>query len=701
MAETTDGLDALMAPRSVAIIGASDNPRRFGGKPIDYMKRGGFAGSIYPVNSRRSDVQGLRAWPTIEAIDDPVDCAVISVATDDVAAAVAACAAKGVRSAILFSPGFGEAGPDGKARQDELVRLARGSGMRLLGPNCMGAFNARTAFYGTFASAFEAGIPAPGRIGLVSQSGGYGGYVLSYLMRRGVQLGCWATTGNEADLELGGLLGWMAAAPDIDVLVAYMEGVRDGAALIAALALARANRKPVVVMKVGRTSAGRDAAASHTAALTGEDAVFDAVFEEYGALRARTTEELIELAYAASHTRYPAGRRVGVVSISGGIGVEITDHANDAGLDLPAVPEDVQAGLRALVLFCSPRNPIDMTGLVTTECGLLERTLDLTLGCGAFDTVLVFLGIAGLAPSMSGLLRDGIIAAQARRPDRLIVLCVAAGAGDVRAYRDAGVLVFEHVHHAVRAVAALAGLPAAFDAGAGAPAMSGDVPDWPDLHGPVNEWQAKQAIAGCGFRVPRERLARDAAEAMQAADDIGYPVAVKIASAAILHKTELGGVVLGLRDRDEVARCVAEMTGRIGRLHPDLPIDGVLVAEMVTGGIETIVGVHQDPSFGPVVTLGLGGVLTELAEDSVCRLAPVTEAGALAMARRLRFYPMLAGYRGGPGLDVAALAGAVSAVSRVAAAHRDRIASIEINPAVVLKPGEGVVALDAVVQTVS
>lgn len=693
-----DTLDALFAPRSVAVIGASSDQRRFGGRPIQYMIEAGFAGPVYPVNPGRAEIQGLKAYPSIRDVPGPVDCAILAVGAEVTQATIEDCVAMGVRSAVLYGAGFSEVGAEGQARQDRLVATARAGGMRLFGPNCMGLMNTQARFYGTFASALEEGLPAPGRIAVASQSGGYGGYLMKHLFRRGLGISQWATTGNEADVDVGEVLHWMAGREENDVLLAYVEGLRDAAMMTAALDRARRNRKPVVMMKVGRTVEGSAAAASHTASLTGSDDVYDALFDQYGVHRARTTDEMLDIAYALSKGVLPRGRRVGVISISGGVGVQCADFVSDAGLAMGTVPQPTQDALRALVPHCSPANPIDMTGLVTTNHDIMEKTLDAVFAADAFDATLIFLGIAGAAPSMARPLQQAIANAHARAPDQLVFVSVTADPEMVREYDAKGLLAFEDPSRAIAALAALAKFRETFEGPAPErvpvpPATPLDLPG----DGKINEARAKALLAASGIRAPHERLARDAEEAARAAREIGFPVAVKVVSADILHKTEVGGVALNLASADAVRAAVALMAQTIPGHLPTARIDGYLVSEMVTGGVETIVGIHQDEAFGPVVTFGLGGTLVELLKDTVCAIAPVSVAQAEAMIASVRTAPLLTGWRGSPRLDVDALALAVSALSILAVQHRDTIATIEVNPLVVREGG--IVALDAVIAT--
>jgi acyl-CoA synthetase (NDP forming) len=454
----------------------------------------------------------------------------------------------------------------------------------------------------------------------------------------------------------------------------------------------------VVLTKVGRTAEGSAAAASHTASLTGEDEVYEALFRQYGVHRADTTDELLDIAYAVTRNQVPRGRRVGVISMSGGVGVQISDYIGDAGLKLGEVPQEVQDKLRALVPNCSPRNPIDMTGLVTTDAHIMQETATLTLGADAFDAIVIFLGITGSAPSMAVPMQEALTAAVKAHPGRLILLSITAPPEMQAEYDKLGFLVFEDPSRAVKVLSALVRFQENFDRPPIERPAPFDVPlAWP-TGGRFNEAQAKALVAACGVRSPRETLVQTPEEAAAAAAEIGGPVAVKVVSADIAHKTEVGGVALGLSTPEAAAEAVARMAQVVPARSPGAVIDGYLISEMVSGGVECIIGAHRDPALGPVVTFGLGGVLVELLKDTTCRLAPVGEAEAAAMIGEIKAAPLLTGYRGGPRYDVAALARAISAISRLVASHCDHIDSLEVNPAVVLPEGQGVVALDAVVQ---
>ena len=340
-------LGALFEPRSVAVIGASDDAGRIGGRPLRYLRDAGYSGAIYPVNPNRDSVQGLPSFKTLASIPHSVDLAILALPSEQVVEAVAACAEKGVKAVIVFSSGFAETDDEGARRQDEIRRIARRSGMRVLGPNCLGAFNSAIGFFGTFTQAFDNGAVPPGPISIASQSGACGGHLGYLCKQRGIGIQYWITTGNEADVDISECILWLAQSEHVRVIVVYAEAIRDGATFIRALETARRNRKPVVMLKVGRSSSGARAAASHTGALAGQDAVSDAVLRQYGVFRADSIEQMLDIAVACAPGVFPPNRRLGIVTVSGGLGVQMSDAAEAKGLEVATkLAEGAQTSIR-------------------------------------------------------------------------------------------------------------------------------------------------------------------------------------------------------------------------------------------------------------------------------------------------------------------------------------------------------------------
>ena len=690
-----DSLTALLHPRSIAIIGASDDPARIGGRPLAYTRDAGFAGRIFPVNPRRAAVQGLPAFPSITDVPEAVDTAIIAVPAPAVVGTAEACAAAGVRAAVIFSAGFAETGDDGRRRQDALTAVARASGMRIVGPNCLGIYNSETGFYATFTTTLEAAHPVPGGVGLVSQSGAYGSHLSLLATRRRIGIRFFVTTGNECDVDVAETIGWLARRPDIGVIVAYIEGVADRDRLLASLALARGRGKPVVLQKVGRTEIGADAVRSHTATLAGSDAVYDGVFRQFGVHRARDAEEMLDVAYAASFGAFPASRRVALMSISGGVGVQMADEAVACGLDVAPMSEGAQARLKAQLPYASPRNPVDITAQAFNDLGLIRSNLDVILEEDAYDAVVAFFTFVAAAEAMVAPVREILQDARRRHPDRLLVLSIVGPPDVVRHYEAAGCPVFEDPSRAVRAVAALARLAESFERPPAAVAPLPVVEPLPPP--PIGEALASLLFARAGLPMVKSLLGLDPREAALAATQLGFPVAVKVASLDIAHKSDVGGVALDLDTPEEVMEAFTAVTGKARAACPHADIYGVLVSPMVRDGVEMILGVQHDPTFGPVVMCGLGGVFVEVLADVSFRPAPFDVAEAHRMLRELQGYPLLAGARGRPPGDVDALADALAALSRFAAAHAGQLDSAELNPVVVRPAGQGVVALDALI----
>ncbi len=687
-------LDCLFWPKSVAILGASDDPTRISGRPVRYLIEAGLKGEIYPVNPNRETVQGLKAYPSLAAVPATPDIALVAVPADATEAAIRHCVEKGVRGAVIFSAGYAENGEEGLAIQQRITAIAREGGLRLLGPNCLGVFNTQIGFFGTFTQSLDREMPKPGPLGIISQSGAYGSHTAYLARRRGIGINYWITTGNEADVDVSECLEWMAGQPDVKVIMLYVEGVRDGARFRAALELAHRNRKPVVVMKVGRSEVGAKAATSHTASLAGSDAIYDALFKQYGVHRATTTEEQIDVAYACARGILPKGNRLGVVTLSGGAGVLICDSAERHGLDVAPMPLAAQKKLKALLPFASVENPVDTTAQALNDMALLAKNMEVILDEGGYDALIGFFTTVPNTRTLSGPLKKAIADGCARFPDRLIALSMIGDDEVVRDYERSGFLTFEDPDRCVAALAALTRIAQAFDRDVAMPAIA---PAAAIPRQPMSEYAAKALLGAAGVPFLAERLVGTSQAAADAADAIGFPVVMKIVSPDIEHKTEIGGVLIGVADRASVAAGFDTLIQRATQHRPDAVIEGVLVAPMAKQGVETIIGVTRDPVFGPAVMFGLGGVHVEVLKDVTFRLAPFGRDEALRMIDEIRGRAMLAGVRGAPASDVDALADMLVSVSAFAAAHRDDIETIDLNPVLVLPVGQGVVALDALV----
>lgn len=689
------GLTPLLAPRSVAVLGASSDPTRISGRPIAYMKSQGFKGALYPINPNRSEVQGLKAYASIGELPEVPDVVIVAVAAEIAEQSIAELASRGVKAVVMFTAGFAEMNEAGEAAERRMVATARQHGMRILGPNCLGVFDARTAYYATFSSSFDSGWPVMGRIGIASQSGAYGTHLFTLARNRGIGVSLCIMTGNEADVTVGECVGWLAENPEVDVIAAYIEGIREAPGLIAAFEAARAAKKPIIMQKVGRSELGGKAAKSHTASIAGDDAVTEAVMREFGVVRARNSEEMLDIAHTATRKIYPARNTLGVITVSGGAGVLISDAADAAGLPMPEMPAATQKYLRELVPFCAPRNPVDATAQVGNDVRLVHTFTEAMLRDGGYASVLGFFSMVASSQRWP-LMREQLNLAMAQYPDRLYALSVIAPPDRRDELERDGWVVHEDPTRAVVALEAMGRFGAAFAAPAGEAAPHVHPVTLPDAT--PSEAEAKRLLAAAGITSAPEQACTSADEAAAAAEVFGFPVVMKILSPDILHKSEIGGVLLNVADTAEVRDGYDLLLARAKRAAPNARIEGVLVAKQLQGGVECILGIHRDPVFGPIAMFGLGGIFVEVMKDVVFRRCPFGSDVAEQMIRSIKGAPLLLGARGRSKADVHALAQMLSRLSAFAVAAGPRLASVDLNPVFAMPEGHGAFAVDAVVE---
>lgn len=689
----TASLLPLFCPKSIAVIGASTDPNKISGRPVSNLLANGYAGKIYPVNPRADVIQGLPACASVTDIEQEVDLAIVAVPGALVENALDQCVAKGVRSVLMFSAGFAELGQAGKEKQDRLAARTRAAGMRLLGPNCMGMVNMGLRLPATFLPAFADNVVPGGSMGLVSQSGAFGSFAFVLARQRGINFSYVISTGNEADVEAADALAFLADDPDTRVIMLYLEGARNGARLLEALGRARENGKPVVAIKLGRTDAGAKAAQSHTAALVGANQVYDAVFRQYGVYRAASVEEFFDIGCAAAVAGLPVNDNVGLITNSGGVGVLMSDDASDRNLAVGALPEEAQAKIRELVPFAGTGNPIDVTAQAFSDITLFSRSLEIVLEEGGYGSVVGFQGTSGLDREIEDTLRDAWIRLKRNYPERLMTVSGIHTQDFRQALQRAGILTFEEPVHATRAIAALAGFRRAFAAVRKPVEVGGASKPLPA--GSRNEMETMTLLKEAGFPVVEQRLVTSREQAVAAGLEFGGPVAMKVVCADILHKSDIGGVRLNLQTGTELAGAFDDIMANAGKHHARGKIEGCLVAPMAAPGVETILGVKNDPVFGPVVMFGLGGIFVEAIRDVSFRVAPFDVEEARLMTGEIKARAILEGARGQPAADVDALARALSALSRLAIRYADRIESLDVNPFIVHPPGQGAVALDA------
>lgn len=698
-----DGLDALFAPESIAVIGASADDRKIGGKPMRLLQRSGYEGATFPINPGRDHVLGTPAYASLDDVKQRIDLAVIALPSDAVLPALLSCVENGVRAAVIFSSGFAEAGESGARDQGSVAQIASESGIRVLGPNCLGIASRRSGLMASFASVLDMsmGQSIARRVGFVSQSGAVGSHCLTLALNRGLDFDPWVSTGNESDIDFADCLGYLALDDDVDVIAGYMEGCSDGMKLRKSLRMARERNKPVIILKVGRTDVGARAVASHTASMVGSDEMFETLFREFSVCRVDSLTELVDLSYALSFGGSPKSDRVALVSASGGVGILMADAASTRGLSLPTPCEHSQQKLMEIIPSAGLSNPIDMTAGIASKPELVGNFLVALLQDNDYDVTIVFLSYLGIVESLADELIDTLKSVREVYTDGLLIVSMLTTESRRRVLEDLGVLVLEDPSAAV-AIASLVIQNARGEIKKQVhgirPASSCEVASLNEFA--LDEVDSKDLLRSARIAVARERLVSSCDDAVEAATSIGFPVTLKLVAAQIPHKSDIGGVVLGVNSEADVVAAFDSILANVRLYRPDVSVRGVLVSEFIEGGVETVIGVTNEGSFGPLVMFGLGGVGVEVLRDVSYRFAPFDVAEATKMIREIKGFALLDGFRGKSPCDLDALAQSLSRLSLLAIRYRGSIASIDVNPLLVLPRGKGVVAVDALVERV-
>jgi acyl-CoA synthetase (NDP forming) len=690
----TDLLHAALDPKSIAIIGASENPNKIGGRPIHYMKRHGYQGAIYPINPNRAEIQGLKSYPSLAALPEVPELAIVIVGGDGTVAAVEECARLGVKAAIIIASGFAETGDEGRAVQDGMVKTARAAGMRLIGPNTQGLANFGNGAIASFSTLFVEVEPQDGPVAVVSQSGGMAAATYGLLRGRGIGVRHVHATGNEADVTVAALTWAVAHDPDVKLLLLYYENIANPELMAEAAEFARARDLPIVAVKAGRTASGQKAASSHTGSLANEDRVVDAYLRHHGIWRARDPHGLALAAEMYLNGWRPKGRRLVIISNSGASCVMGADAAEELGLPLaPLAPETRRDVAAKLPGFATTTNPIDITAALLQNSHLFGDVLPIVAKDPAADLFFINIPVAGAGYDVEMFARDtAAFAAATQKP-----VAVSAWQEPYAApFRAAGLPVYANETEALGALAQLAGHTellakrrAKWPAGEAV-----EVP--PGSSAFLNEVQSLELLARHGLPIVAQRLCKSAAEARAAFAALGAPVVVKACSVDIPHKSEHGLVAVSVRTADDAARIFEAQWSKMGEMGATR--DGVIVAAMRKAQRELMIGARIDLDFGPVVVVGDGGKYVEALKDFVLLVTPFDADEVKQALRGLRIAPLLDGVRGDPPLDLDALAAAAIGVGRLIAAAKGRIASIDLNPVMVGARGEGVVIVDALVE---
>jgi acetyltransferase len=704
-------IDAIFAPESVAVVGASTTPGKVGHDIFANILRGGFTGTLYPVNPSARSVLSVRAYPSITEIPDPVDLSMIILPPQSALATVGDAIEKGVKGIVIVSAGFREVGPQGREIEDRIVAMCREAGVRMVGPNCLGVINPNPSV--RLNASFSSRMPGFGNISFISQSGALCTAVLDFAADREFGFSKFVSIGNKADVDELDLLRYFHNDLDTEVILLYLEELRRGPEFIEAVKeiTSGARPTPVLAIKSGRTSAGARAAASHTGSLAGTEAVYDAIFRQSGIIRVASIDELFDFATAFAYKnetaagkfrrKVPDGNRVAIVTNAGGPGIVATDMTVSSGLRLAEFdPETVEVLASHLPAAANLHNPVDVIGDAAQD--RYENALAAVIGDEGVDGALVILTPQSMTNALGTAEAIVRIARRTHKP----ILCCFMGIIDVSSgvkyLQGNGIPVFRFPENAAKAFGSLyryarwlnrpqfAPFQTRHDSARAAAIIDGCLRNG-KTH--IGELEGLELLDCYGFRVLPTKLAVNAEEAAAVADEMGGAVAMKIVSPQVLHKTDAGGVALGVEGADAVRAAFERIIGSVRRFNPEAVVEGVLVQRMAAAGEEVILGLNRYPVFGPLIMFGIGGIFVEVFQDVDFRLAPVGRNSARRMIQNIKGYKLLKGFRGRPPADMETIERAIVALSDMGVRHPE-IREMDINPLLVHPEGEGATVAD-------
>ncbi|EHQ88223.1 acetate--CoA ligase family protein [Desulfosporosinus youngiae] len=694
----------FMDPTGLAIIGASQDFKTINGKILKYLLKHNYQGQIYPVNPKYQEIAGLACYASVEAIPEQVDLALIAVAAARVPGILKDCGTKGIKRAVIFSSGFAEIGGEGKKIQEDIIKVAQEFRMRLIGPNCLGILNTSTGLIASFSASMELDSIKTGPVALVSQSGAVGFMLFNLLQEAGVGVNFVVTTGNEADVTASEGLDYVVENPNTKVILTYLEGLRDGESFKRTAEKAAELGKPIIALKVGNSASGQKAAATHTAALTGSGAAYKSFFDKMGIIQAKDSDDVIDLAQAFVPGKLPEGARIGIVTMSGGVGILLADRCEEWGLQVPQLSQALQEEVSKVIpAFGCAQNPVDVTAQSLNQGEEFKKCLKILLASDELDMLIVAITMA------TGKLAEKIgqdIAEAALDTDKPLVVSWSVGQVAKPGFDvliDAGIPLYHSPARAAKVMGALY-------------QYANFKREWKTIIAEeinldrqakiqcalresgkaLSEHATKELLELYGLPVTKEYVTKSVEEAIEIAEKMGYPVVMKIDSPDILHKTEAGGVAVNISSAKHVEVKFNEIMEKARAYNPQAKVNGILIQEQVPSGVEAIIGLQRDPVLGTQIMFGLGGIFVEVLKDVVLKPTPLSREDAIEVLNEIKGAALLNGVRGRQAVDKKALVEILLGVSQLAVEAGEDLLSLDINPVTVLPQGQGAKILDGV-----
>jgi acetate---CoA ligase (ADP-forming) len=709
-------LDFLFNPSSVAIIGASRKYQQISGRIFKYFLTYGYKGEIFPVNPNYNTLKGIKCYPSLENVPGSVDLALILRPVNYVLDIIRSCIKNNVKSCVIFSSGFGETGDKGKMMENEIVHLTKNSKLTILGPNCLGFVNLHDRVPATFGGSLEnENNMISGNVAFLSQGGAFSNLYFSVAQKARTGFSYWIATGNEIDVSYSDCLQYLIEDERTKVIACFIEGLRDGKRFIEIATEGVEKGKKIIAIKIGKSNVGKKASLSHTGAMGGSDQVYTEAFRKSGVIRVDSIEEIIDSVFMFSRNLVPDGDKVGIITITGGGGILMADKCEELGLKVPPLKGKTKEEMLNIVpIYGSAMNPVDLTGQLINDISSVKRSLKILLYCSYIDIIVVFLGM--LKNFANELIQDIIeIGQQKKKP--VCVVWIDPPNGAIRTFQKHDIPSFEDPIRCIKAIAILTKyannlrsreklartitrnhiIPKKFSYLRDSSEINQILSRFKTKRKILSEYESKRLLFSYGIPITKEKLAYSPEDAVEIAEEIGYPVVLKVDSRKIAHKTEINGIKLNVQTPKEVFDTYPKIISKMEKSSSDTSERAVLVQEMVFESFETILGVKNDSVFGPTLLFGVGGIHTEILNDYSMRIAPLLRGDAEAMIREIRGIQILEGFRGKAGRDINAIVDILLKLSQLAVELEDKVVEVDINPLFVFPSGKGAKVGDALI----